>query len=226
MAITGRNSFLGRLAERVGLNRWFLREAHRFRQAANHSLQPSPGLFLSPAESLLDLVAPIGPDGLIPDKPWRGRPRTFSLKEMLKTEEEFARFEGGLALRLYLAPYDLHYLLAPCDMTLLRGTYVPGSVLPLVFCRTGDVRNERLTLVFQTEAGFPLVMVLIASLFVCGMECSVPVGGFVGQGERLGHFRLGSTVVLCLPPGVTEITARQGAKLRLGEELGRMPTSP
>ena len=155
-----------------------------------------------------------------------------------------ACFEGGLFATLYLSPRDYHRVHMPCDGTLVRMIYVPGdlfSVNPLTARGVPGLfaRNERVVCVFETERG-PFVLALVAATIVGGMATvwhgvvNAPRGGplrkwvyrpgevSLKQGDEMGRFLLGSTVVLLFPPSFHQFHPDWaiGGAVRLGEPMG------
>lgn len=215
-------SLLERLATSIGANAWFARERHQLRAAANPKALYAPGKLISPVEGMVSLVAAIGEDGIIPDKPLFGRPRSFALSQVVRVEEDLRPFLGGALISFYLRPHDLHSLVAPMDMELLHGHYVPGWLFPLFISREGNLRNERLTLFFQSASGFPLILVMTAALMVAGMHCEAQSGTPLQQGRPFAHFRIGSAVSLCLPKGAVEVDLQTGLYVTQGQPIARI----
>ncbi len=132
-----------------------------------------------------------------------------------------AQFDHGSFATLYLAPKDYHRIHMPCAGRLTRMTYVPGtlfSVNPTTALGVPNLfaRNERLVCVFESEQG-PFVLVLVGATIV-GHIATVwhgvvnakrtgelrewhydPQQWTFEQGDEMGHFQLGSTVVLLFP---------------------------
>ncbi|MFH1870091.1 MAG: archaetidylserine decarboxylase [Pseudomonadota bacterium] len=155
-----------------------------------------------------------------------------------------ARFENGNFATLYLSPKDYHRIHMPCAGRLLRMIHVPGdlfSVNPVTACGVPGLfaRNERVVCVFEGEWG-PFVMVLVGATIVGSMATvwhgvvNPPRPGHLRewryedrqlvfrQGEEMGRFLLGSTVVLLFPQGALEFSAGWAPQrpIRLGEKMG------
>ena len=155
-----------------------------------------------------------------------------------------AHFHGGHFATLYLSPKDYHRIHMPCDARLLRMIYVPGdlfSVNPLTARHVPGLfaRNERVVCEFDTPRG-PMVMVLVGATIVGSMATvwhgvvNPPRPGVVRewtyddqdlslkQGDEMGRFLLGSTVVLLWPKNTIAFNpAWQAAQgVRLGEKMG------
>jgi phosphatidylserine decarboxylase len=132
----------------------------------------------------------------------------------------------------------------PCPGRLLRMIYVPGdlfSVNPLTALHVPGLfaRNERVVCVFDTPHG-PLVMVLVGATIVGSM--ATVWHGVVNpprtrnvrqwryenqsivlrQGQEMGRFLLGSTVVMLFPSNVVMFNEdwAPGRAVRLGEAMG------
>ncbi len=154
-----------------------------------------------------------------------------------------ARFEGGHFATIYLSPKDYHRIHMPCDGTLTRMIYVPGELfsvnpttargVPGLFART-----ERVVCVFDTPRG-PFVLVLVGATIVGSMAtvwhgvvnpprskqvrewsyADKPVA--LKQGEEMGRFLLGSTVVMLFPRGPLRFNPvwQPTGAVRLGERM-------
>lgn len=146
----------------------------------------------------------------------------YSLQELLGGNEEDAKpFLDGKFATIYLAPKDYHRIHMPCDGVLKKMIYVPGdlySVNPLTAANVPNLfaRNERVVAIFDTEIG-PMSMVLVGATIVASIgtvwsgTVTPPTGGRIQswsyptsghtaihlkKGEEMGHFKLGSTVIL------------------------------
>jgi phosphatidylserine decarboxylase len=154
-----------------------------------------------------------------------------------------AQFEGGHFACLYLSPKDYHRIHMPCAGTLRRMVYVPGdffSVNPTTARGVPGLfaRNERLVCVFDTPHG-PFVNVLVGATIVGSMattwhgvvnpphthelrEWSYADGSIAfKQGDEMGRFLLGSTVVMLWPkmPLVFNPQWQATKPIRLGEAM-------
>jgi phosphatidylserine decarboxylase len=156
-----------------------------------------------------------------------------------------ARFEGGLFATLYLSPRDYHRIHMPCDGMLTRMIHVPGdlfSVNPVTARGVPGLfaRNERVVCVFDSTDG-PFVMALVGATIVGSMATVwhgpvnspraerlrewtyAPGQVALKQGEEMGRFLLGSTVVLLFPATFHQFHPHWaiGGAVRLGEPMGQ-----
>ena len=132
-----------------------------------------------------------------------------------------AHFHGGLFATLYLSPRDYHRIHMPCAGRLLRMIHVPGDLFSVNPATAQGVpglfaRNERVVCVFDGEAG-PWVLVLVGATIVGSMATvwhgvvnPLRTGRVrewvyhdqdirLAQGQEMGRFLLGSTVVMLFP---------------------------
>ncbi|QDC44903.1 archaetidylserine decarboxylase [Methylophilus medardicus] len=161
-----------------------------------------------------------------------------------------ARFDHGSFACLYLSPKDYHRIHMPCDGTLLHMTYVPGdlfSVNPLTAANVPGLfaRNERVVCTFNSAQHGQFVLVLVGATIVGSMATvwhdakdriiNPPRPGKVvkwdysdrnihlKQGEEMGRFLLGSTVVMLFEKDMLTFNTgwHPGKPIRLGEAMGK-----
>ncbi len=154
-----------------------------------------------------------------------------------------ARFQDGSFATLYLSPRDYHRIHMPCDGVLRQMIYVPGDLFSVNPTTARGVpglfaRNERVVCVFDTAAG-PMVLTLVGATIVGSMATVwhgqvnpprlpdvkvwdyAPGAVSLRQGDEMGRFLLGSTVVMLFPKGVITFNpawAPAGA-IRMGEAM-------
>jgi phosphatidylserine decarboxylase len=208
-------TWIERCADRVGINGWFLRRPPV-------DIAEGTDLLISPAQAKVETLAPISPEGFIEEKRVLGQPRRIHIREIVKDEILAERFRGGEFIKLYLAPWDLHFLLFPAPGKVARYEYRSGWAVPLLLFRRGDVLNQRLCIEYETDWGFPIGIVLVGSWMVNGIHHAFTEGASCRMGADLGHFKIGSTVVLVFPPGTIEWVCSPGQKLRIGAPLARV----
>ena len=158
-----------------------------------------------------------------------------------------AQFEHGSFANLYLSPRDYHRIHMPCDGRLTRMIYVPGELFSVNPTTARGIpglfaRNERVVCVFDTANG-PFVMTLVGATIVGSMATvwhgvvNPPRTGQVRdwsyandnvvlkQGDELGRFLLGSTVVMLFPKDTVDFNAgwQPAGPVQLGEVMGNVP---
>lgn len=147
----------------------------------------------------------------------------YSATALVGGDAALARqFDNGSFATIYLSPRDYHRIHMPCAGKLRSMTYVPGdlfSVNPVTARGVPGLfaRNERVVCVFDTAHG-PFVLVLVGATIVGSMATvwhgliNPPRPGHIktwnyegsdavelAQGQEMGRFQLGSTVVMLFP---------------------------
>ena len=178
--------------------------------------------FVSPVDGAISQFGAI--DG---DQVFQAKGHRYSTAALVGGDAALAaRFANGHFATLYLSPRDYHRIHMPCDGRLVRMIHVPGALFSVNPTTARGVpglfaRNERVVCVFEGEHG-SFVMVLVGATIVGSMatvwHCVVnpPRPGTVrewtydmgnislAQGEEMGRFLLGSTVVMLFPQGVMQ----------------------
>ena len=147
----------------------------------------------------------------------------------------------------HLSPRDYHRIHMPCAGRLTRMIHVPGALFSVNPTTARGVpglfaRNERVVCVFDSTQG-PFVLALVGATIVGSMATvwhgvvNPPRPGHIRewdysdrqldfrQGDEMGRFLLGSTVVMLFPQGVVQFNPdwAPARPVRLGEAMGSAP---
>lgn len=176
-----------------------------------------PHIIISPVDGSISQIGTILKNRLIQAKGF-----DFTLGALLGGQQDIAAlFENGLFATLYLSPRDYHCIHMPHEGRLLKTIYIPGDLFSVNNTTVNHVpklfaRNERIVCLFQTSFG-TMAVILIGAIFVGSIHTiwagqvtpptqkSIVVADYNTQniilkkGELLGHFELGSTVIVLLP---------------------------
>nr|WP_315480621.1 archaetidylserine decarboxylase [uncultured Rhodoferax sp.] len=161
-----------------------------------------------------------------------------------------AQFDNGSFATIYLSPRDYHRIHMPCDGVLRRMIYVPGDLFSVNPTTARGVpglfaRNERVVCVFDSAHG-PFVLTLVGATVVGSMatvwhgvvnpprlpqitEWHYDANAVVlKQGEEMGRFLLGSTVVMLFGRDRLAFDGpwAAGKPVCLGEKMGETPEKP
>ncbi|MDO8458308.1 MAG: archaetidylserine decarboxylase [Burkholderiaceae bacterium] len=202
--------------------------------------------------AMADLICPV--DGAISqfgaieqDQIFQAKGHRYSTTALVGGDATLAaQFQNGSFATLYLSPKDYHRIHMPCDGRLTRMIYVPGdlfSVNPTTACGVPGLfaRNERVVCVFDTVQG-PFVLTLVGATIVGSMATlwhgvvNPPRTAEVRewryddqnirlkQGEEMGRFLLGSTVVMLFPQSRAKALAfnpswSAGGAIQLGQAM-------
>ncbi|MES2954446.1 MAG: archaetidylserine decarboxylase [Pseudomonadota bacterium] len=202
--------------------------------------------------AVADLICPV--DGAISqfgaiagDQIFQAKGHHYSTTALVGGDRELAaRFDGGSFATIYLSPRDYHRIHMPADGRLSRMIYVPGELFSVNPATARGVpglfaRNERVVCVFESARG-PFVLVLVGATIVGSMatvwhgvvnpprtrevrDWRYDDGQVVlRQGDEMGRFLLGSTVVLLFPQGPCHFNPAwaPAATVRLGEAMARL----
>lgn len=167
----------------------------------------------------------------------------YTLVELLGGATELAKhFVNGTFATLYLAPKDYHRVHMPLQGTLTETIYIPGklfSVNPQTVESVPQLfsRNERLVCLFETPHG-PMAVILVGAMLVSGIETVWPLALptktlskkhyekniTLEKGAELGHFKMGSTVILLFPPNTVQWNSdfKADATVQMGASIGHL----
>ena len=196
-----------------------------------------------------DFICPV--DGAISqfgdikaDQIFQAKGHQYSTLAMLAGDKDLAAsFQDGLFATIYLSPKDYHRIHMPCDGSLKSMTYVPGdlfSVNPTTALGVPGLfaRNERVICEFNSAQGV-FVLILVGATIVGSMATvwhgvvNPPRMGkpktwdytkqsiSLKQGEEMGRFLLGSTVVILFPENALIFNPAWKPKqtVKLGEKM-------
>ena len=175
------------------------------------------------------------------DQVYQAKGQAFSTTALVGGDAELAaRFQDGLFANLYLSPRDYHRIHMPADGRLVRMLHVPGELFSVNPTTARGVpglfaRNERVVCVFDDDTLGRWVLVLVGATIVGSMatvwQGRIERGGSVktwdyapgqvtlAQGEEMGRFLLGSTVVMLFEKSGLRFNPawRPGGPVRMGE---------
>ena len=179
------------------------------------------------------------------DQIFQAKGHSYSTTALVGGDRELAaQFEDGSFATLYLSPRDYHRIHMPCAGRLTRMIHVPGALFSVNPTTARGVpglfaRNERVVCVFDSPHG-PFVLTLVGATIVGSMATvwhgvvNPPRPGHLRewnyadqqialrQGDEMGRFLLGSTVVMLFPKGVVQFNPdwAPAQAIRLGEAMG------
>ena len=196
---------------------------------------------LCPADGAISQLGAIS-SGML----FQAKGHQFSTEDLLGGDKvRAAQFNGGQFATVYLSPKDYHRVHMPVAGRLTATRYIPGQLFSVNGVTAENVdrlfaRNERLVCYFETEFG-PMAMILVGAMVVAGIEAvwsgrvappskgpvsvdyvHLPAPVELAQGDEMGRFMLGSTVILLFPRDVMSFGEHYeaGTLTRMGESLG------
>ena len=193
------------------------------------------GGLVSPVDGAVSAVGTIEDTRLL-----QAKGRRYSLAGLVNGDREHVEYyRNGSFITLYLSPRDYHRVHLPAGGELQSMAYVPGrlfSVNPGNVRRVDGLfaRNERVIATFRTDIGM-LSVIFVGAIFVGSVETVwhgqvTPAGtreyaswdygpGTVfAQGDEIGRFNMGSTVILLAEPGRINWTV-PGNRVAMGQQI-------
>jgi phosphatidylserine decarboxylase len=174
------------------------------------------------------------------DQIFQAKGHRYSTRALVGGDAQLAaQFQNGDFATIYLSPKDYHRIHMPAAGRLLRMIHVPGDLFSVNPATAQGVpglfaRNERVVCVFDT-----FVMVLVGATIVGSMATTWhgvvnpprsptvrewhydDAAIHLQQGDEMGRFLLGSTVVMLWPSNTLLINKHwePGMGVRLGERM-------
>lgn len=199
--------------------------------------------FICPVDGAISQFGYIDQDQL-----FQAKNHNYSSLTLLAGNQALAnKFHNGHFACLYLSPKDYHRIHMPCDGTLKSMAYVPGdlfSVNPNTAANVPNLfaRNERVVCEFESAQHGTFVMVLVGATIVGSMATvwhdsankvinpprskNVRTWTYenisLKQGEEMGRFLLGSTVVMLFEKDALQFNRewQPTRAIKLGEKMG------
>lgn len=175
---------------------------------------------------------------------FQAKGQSFSVTELLGDDDATALYADGHFATIYLSPRDYHRVHMPLAGTLQRTTHVPGrifSVAPFAVRAVPRLfaRNERLVCHFDGEHG-PFAVVMVGAMLVSSVSTrwdglTIPPRAHtishddcrerhvqLARQAQLGHFNMGSTVIVLLPAAARMNDFAPEQIVHVGQELGTL----
>lgn len=173
----------------------------------------------------------------------------FDLSSLLAGNKQHADyFRFGHYATLYLSPKDYHRIHMPITGKLREMIYVPGKLFSVNASSVAYVpnlfaRNERVICLFETQAGI-VAVILVGAMIVAGIHTvwagqvapssqkQIQSWQYTDQnivlqkGAELGHFQLGSTVILLCASNQIQWAEniKPDQSIVMGQEFGKVLT--
>ncbi|MSP86198.1 MAG: phosphatidylserine decarboxylase [Methylotenera sp.] len=201
--------------------------------------------FICPVDGAISQFGNIATDQI-----FQAKGHTYSTSALVGGDTTLAKqFENGHFACLYLSPKDYHRIHMPCDGALQRMTYVPGALFSVNPTTAQGVpglfsRNERVVCEFTSAQHGRFIIVLVGATIVGSMATvwHDAAQGIINpprthkprqwtydnknislkQGEEMGRFLLGSTVVMLFEKDTLQFNAdwQPARAIKLGEMMG------
>ncbi len=209
-------------------------------KAGARPVAADPAVLTSPCDAILGAHGTVAGGQVLQIK---GSP--YRLADLLQDAALAEAHEGGTYATLRLTAGMYHRFHAPHDLRVASVRHLWGdtwNVNPIALRRVEALfcRNERAVLRSTLAAGgHAVTLVPVAAILVAGLRLgflpegsdlratggrTIPCAAHLAKGAEMGWFEHGSTVVVLAPPGFGLWPGlREGARLRMGEPLMRLP---
>ena len=223
-------------------NDFFIREL----KPGVRPLPTDPHVVACPVDGAISELGPISQGKLL-----QAKGEMYSLTGLLGGEAKLSQlFQNGKFLTVYLAPKNYHRVHMPITGKLIEMRYMPGKLFSVNPTSVKGIpglfnRNERVICLFETKAG-PMAVILVAAMLIGGVVTrwagrvmpqtpSQPVVTdythsdiVLKQGDELGYFEWGSTVILLFGPQGSNWNSDlcAGKSTVMGQSIGKIKAQP
>jgi phosphatidylserine decarboxylase len=200
---------------------------------------PDPKILVSPCDAV------IGAHGTVADTLlYQIKGFSYTLEDLMGDRDMVCAHRNASYVTLRLKSSMYHRFHAPHDCLVEQVTYISGdtwNVNPIALRRIEKLfcKNERALLKTTLATGHPVALVPVAAILVAAIRlhfldvvlsmkhrgpnviaCDAPFK----KGEEMGWFEHGSTIIVFAHPDLVLCdTVREGATIRMGEPLMRLP---
>lgn len=205
-------------------------------------IDQSPDVIVSPADGAVAQIGAINDKTLL-----QAKDMYFDLNRLLGGDVQLAdEFSDGSFATIYLAPHNYHRVHMPLAGKLRQQIFIPGrlfsvnkvtsEIIPNLYAR-----NERLVLVFDTDTG-PMIVILVGAMIVGSMqtvwmdqpirrrhiEVTTPANEVnLAKGAELGKFLMGSTAIVLFNDDrlAKNNDLHSNDSVKVGQSLARLSVS-
>lgn len=197
-------------------------------------------IVVSPADGSIAEIGNITHDRLL-----QAKGHDFSLRDLLGGDDTLAKtFDNGSFATIYLAPHNYHRVHIPYDGKLVATQFIPGKLFSVNLANAQSIpslysRNERLVCIMEHEQLGKVAVILVGAMIVGSIQLAfenTPVRADhpvaivfkhphqFNKGEELGHFKLGSTVILLFEKDKVNWNPQlqAGSDVKVGEAIGNI----
>lgn len=208
-------------------------------------VDPSPDALVSPVDGRVYASGAVDAGTILQAK---GVP--YRVADLLGSEEDASRFDGGTFLTCYLSPRDYHRIHWPFDGTVDRARHLPGDLWPVNDRALAGVprlfaRNERVAILGRLATGGDVALVPVGALNVGSIRLAfhdlrtnrigrkTPVTHALDpavparRGGEAARFAFGSAVVLLVSRSAGRLDPLEpGTVVRVGRRIGTRAGGP
>lgn len=198
--------------------------------------------FISPCDSLVSAFGEIEENLALQIKGFSYNVRNLLGNYIAKNTKD--RLENGHFVNFYLSPRDYHRYHAPIDMRIAKVVHIPGKLYPVNFTWLKKIKglfieNERVVVECYTKENKLFYMVFVGALNVGKMsftfdtkiktnakeslqQCYLYDDLSISKGDELGHFEMGSTIVMLFEKDSITLDLEGISNVKFGQSIGRI----
>ncbi|MGM9928594.1 MAG: phosphatidylserine decarboxylase [Bacillus sp. (in: firmicutes)] len=177
---------------------------------------------ISPVDAVIEDYGTIQSEGTILVKG-----KTYSMSEMLGSEDALQKYINGQYVILYLSPSHYHRIHSPIsgevqDRWTLGNRSYPVNRMGLKYGKAPLAKNYRVITELRNENGC-VAVVKVGAMFVNSIEITNQQD-YLQKGEEMAYFSFGSTVVLLFEKSLFHLSEQivLGSEVKYGQLLGFM----
>jgi phosphatidylserine decarboxylase len=198
----------------------------------------TPGILVSPCDAIVGASGTIHGGELI-----QAKGSAYTIQDLLEDPVLAERYRNGCYVTLRLTAGMYHRFHSPCDCDIEQVIYISGdtwNVNPSALKRVERLycRNERVVIdarvkeSHESVALVPVAAILVACIHLNFLDAAlnltydgprhIACHVALRRGEEMGHFRLGSTIIVLASSGFERCqNVQEGALVRMGQPLLR-----
>lgn len=196
--------------------------------------------FISPCDSFISACGDIKENLALQIKGFSYNVKSLLGDYIAKKEKDL--LNDGTFINFYLSPKDYHRYHSPIDMTISKAVHIPGKLYPvnmkwLKRVKGLFIENERVVLECHTNDNKLFYMIFVGALNVGKMgftfdkniqtnakdskqKCYVYQDLPIKKGEELGHFEMGSTIVMLFEKESFCLGVKENVHVKFGQTIG------
>lgn len=151
--------------------------------------------------------------------------KSYSIEELLGSEELVKRYQGGKFIVLYLSPSHYHRIHSPIDGEIINqyeigNTSYPVNSWGLKYGRSPLSKNYRTVTELKGNNNNFVAVVKVGAMFINTIELTHKTNKLL-KGNELAYFSFGSTVVLFFEEGKVDFSGSliEQQEIKVGETL-------
>lgn len=215
MKLSTRNSMLGKIADKFGVN-------NKFSRYTEITVDYSDSAIISPVEAKVMKVGRINPNGMLISK----NNKEISLADFIGDYAN--QFLDGMYTNFYLNPSNKHFWITPCNGKFIYTQLNEGKAFLPIFIGLENIlgievfskavkKNASIGSVFQTK-NFPLAMIAVGSLNVNRIHVDYEEMQNYKKGTPCGYFSIGSSLLFCFP-SYLKLLIEEKSNVKIGQKI-------